>query len=95
MRFGQWEPMEYHEYITEVLQTTFWKRPMLPWEHSGMRFFEVEYFDGITEGGVGLTSPVRVCYEGKCYYYNIGIEAPEPTEEMIAKGSWQIYTWAD
>lgn len=82
-----------NESVHKILQNDWWKRDLLPWEHAGKKFYDisVEY----TIKNIQLKNVMRCFYDDKVYYFNIGTEEPEITEEMINNGKWQVYTWSD
>lgn len=82
-----------NESVHKILQNDWWKRDLLPWEHAGKKFYDisVEYIIKNIERKTEL----RCFYNDQVYYFNIGTEEPEITEEMINNGKWQVYTWSD
>ena len=81
-----------HEILDEYLSRGWWEREMLPWEHCAMRFQTIcgpmrkEY----------VTQEIHSChYRGNVYYFGLGLDEPEITDDMIKHGVWLVYTWSD
>ena len=81
-----------HEILNEYLSRGWWAREMLPWEHCAMRFQKIygpmrrEY---VTQGIHGCH------YQDRFYYFGLGLDEPEITDDMIEHGVWFVYTWSD
>lgn len=81
-----------HKVIDDYLRIGGWRdRKLLPWEHCAMHF-EKMYHKLDRERMCGIYSCL---YEGKTYYYGIGLEEPVITDDMEQHGKWLVYTWAD
>lgn len=81
-----------HEVLGNYLCSGWWTREMLPWEHCGMRFQKV-YFPMYRDC---LKTDIHLCnYKGKSYYFGLGLEEPEVTDDMLKNGTWLVYTWSD
>ena len=43
-----------------------------------------------------LKTDIHLCnYKGKSYYFGLGLEEPEVTDDMLKNGTWLVYTWSD
>ena len=81
-----------HEILDEYLSSGWWNREMLPWEHCGMQFQKVcfKMYRACLESGIH-----RCNYNDKSYYFGLGLEEPEVTDDMLENGYWTVYTWSD
>lgn len=78
-----------HKYLHSGLLNT---RKMLPWEHCG-KTFQKMCFQMKKEL---LNSGIYLCrYDSKPYYFGIGLDEPEVTNDMLENGTWLVYTWSD
>ena len=81
-----------HEILAEYLCTGWRDRKLFSWEHCGMHF-EKMYSPMCRQS---LNFGVRMClYDGKTYYFGLGLEEPVVTDDMLKNGKWLVYTWAD
>lgn len=81
-----------HEVLRDYISTGWWNREMLPWEHCGMTFQKV-CFPMYREC---LKTGIHLCnYQDKTYYFGLGLEEPEVTDDMLENGHWCVYTWSD
>ena len=81
-----------HEILDKYISSGWWNREMLPWEHCGMAFQKV-YCPMRRES---LKHDIHFCrYNDKPYYFGLGLEEPEVTDDMLENGYWAVYTWAD
>ena len=81
-----------HEILNNYLRTGSWEREMLPWEHCGMRFSKM----CVPMGKESLKYGIHYCnYNGKPYYFGLGLKEPDVTDDMLENGYWAVYTWSD
>lgn len=81
-----------HEVLDNYICSGWWTREMLPWEHCGMQFQKV-YFPMYRDC---LKTDIHLCnYNNKSYYFGLGLEEPEVTDDMLKNGTWLVYTWSD
>ena len=81
-----------HEILHDYISTGWWEREMLPWEHCGKTFSKV-YCKMSREC---LKYDIHFCrYNDKPYYFGLGLEEPEVTDDMLENGYWAVYTWSD
>ena len=81
-----------HADVQNYISSGWWNREMLPWEHCGMRFHKV--YGSMGRGS--LKSGIHYCnYNDKPYYFGIGLDEPEVTDDMLENGYWAVYTWSD
>jgi hypothetical protein len=79
--------------INNYISKFWYERELLPWEHCAMKFYEIK--EPYISRNIALKSIMRCFYKDEVFFFNIGIEEPAITKEMIINGDWQIYTWAD
>lgn len=81
-----------HEILNEYISSGWWEREMLPWEHSGKRFQKM----CVPMSANFLKSDIYFCrYNDKPYYFGLGLDEPEVTDDMLENGYWAVYTWSD
>jgi hypothetical protein len=82
-----------HEIVGEYLSRGFWNtRELLPWEHCGKKFQKL----CVPMKRSFLNDGIHLCnYNDKSYYFGIGLDEPEVTEDMLQNGYWCVYTWSD
>ena len=81
-----------HEALRNYMYSGAWNREMLPWEHCGMSFQRVS--PPIHRNC--LNSGIYYCnYQDKPYYFGLGLDEPEITDDMLENGTWLVYTWSD
>lgn len=79
--------------INKILQKGWWEREMLPWEHCGMKFYHIPY--DLIEYNIQMKNILFCNFNDEPYYFNIGTDEPQITDEMKKDGYWAVYTWAD
>lgn len=81
-----------HEAVEEYLRPSAQTKAMLPWEHCAMGFYKISC--GMSRGG--LEHGIHRCvYQGKAYYFGIGLDESVLSDEMLNYGVWSVYTWMD
>lgn len=81
-----------HEILEDYLSSGWWNREMLPWEHCGMSFQKL----CVPMSRSFLAGDIYNCvYNDKSYYFGLGLEEPEVTDDMLKNGTWLVYTWSD
>ena len=81
-----------HEILNDYISSGWWNREMLPWEHCGMTFQKM----CVPMRASFLESDIHYCwYKDKPYYFGLGLEEPEVTDDMLQNGTWCVYTWSD
>ena len=81
------------EEINIYISESSFKRDLLPWEHCAMRFYKIE--EPYISRNIALKSIMRCYYKDKVFFFNIGLDEPMITQDMLLYGNWQVYTWAD
>lgn len=80
------------EILDDYISSGWWTREMLPWEHCGMDFQKV--YGSMSR--ICLTSGIHKCrYQGKSYYFGLGLDEPTVTDDMLENATWLVYTWSD
>lgn len=79
--------------IQSYIDAPWYKRTLLPWEHCAMRFYEIE--EPYISRDIAHGSILRCYYKEDVFFFNIGIDEPIITQEMILDGDWEVYTWSD
>lgn len=81
-----------HELLRNYLSSGWWTREMLPWEHCGMKFQKICFpmYKECLKTGIFLCN-----YKDKSYYFGLGLNEPEVTEDLLENGTWLVYTWSD
>lgn len=79
--------------INNYISTPSFERNLLPWEHCAMRFYGIK--EPYISRNIAMAVILRCFYEEEVFFFNIGIDEPTITQEMILNGDWQVYTWAD
>ena len=81
-----------HELLHNYLSSGWWNREMLPWKHCGMKFQKICFpmYKECLKTGIHLCN-----YKEKSYYFGLGLNEPEVTDDMLKNGTWLVYTWSD
>ena len=79
--------------VNDYIRTSWFERELLPWEHCAMRFYGIK--EPYISRNIANGSILRCFYKEDVFFFNIGIDEPVITQEMILYGNWQVYTWAD
>ena len=82
-----------NEEINQIIMTTNWERKLFPWELYDKKFYNVTSDYALRDISSGCVVFCR--YNDKPYYFNIGTEEPEITEDMINNAYWAVYSWSD
>ena len=81
-----------HDIINQYLSSNQWNRKMLPWEHCAMSFQKMCF----PMNRDSLQYGIHFCrYNDKPYYFGIGLDEPEVTDDMLENATWLVYTWSD
>ena len=88
--FSEWNVLRYHKFIHELLERPWEERARMPWEHCLKSFSKIELYQ--VEVNFRLMNPLKLIFNGKAYYFNIGLVEPELTEKMIMNGEWGVYS---
>jgi hypothetical protein len=79
--------------IDDYIEGLWCNRNLLPWEHCGKAFRNI--IEPYILRDIVAECILRCVYKDEVFFFNIGIEEPEITQDMIQCGKWQVYTWAD
>ena len=83
-----------HDAIHTYTRSGWWTREMLPWEHCAMSFQSLWQSVAMRKEFWGRNIYLCIHHE-KPYYFGIGLEEPEVTDDLLKNGHWLVYTWAD
>lgn len=69
------------------LRTPMW------WEDKKKMFYVINGNPDVVRENISNKSIMKCYYNYNVYYFNIGIEEPEITEDMIHNAEWFVYDW--